>query len=168
MIAARNKALAIKRLTAKIQSEMDELSKLILETKKHLARFRDRKPAGLELRGFGDLLHDFYTGLEKIFEAIARELEGGLPSGEKWHQELLEDMAIEIPGIRPAVIAKDTAVTLEEYLRFRHLFRNIYGHKLKWDRLKPLLLPLPDLFQQVAVEVNEFTDYLDRLSENFS
>jgi len=34
-------------------------------------------------------LHSFYSGAERLFEAIANELDGGLPKGEAWHRELL-------------------------------------------------------------------------------
>lgn len=39
--------------------------------------------------GFG--LQGFYTGLEKIFELIARDIDGGLlRDGERWHRDLLD------------------------------------------------------------------------------
>ena len=31
------------------------------------------------IRAAGSILHDFYTGIEKIFQEIARRLDGGLP-----------------------------------------------------------------------------------------
>ena len=38
-------------------------------------------------------LHAFYSGLERLFELIARHVDGSLPSGETWHRELLQQMA---------------------------------------------------------------------------
>ena len=34
-------------------------------------------------------LHDFYTGLERVLRHIAAEIDGHLPAGGEWHQELL-------------------------------------------------------------------------------
>lgn len=42
----------------------------------------------------------------------------------------------------PPVIAAELRERLKEYLGFRHLFRNIYGIELKWDKLKDLLILL--------------------------
>ncbi len=41
-------------------------------------------------------LHSFYTGLEKIFELIAVNVDGTKPEGQSWHRELLKQMSIEI------------------------------------------------------------------------
>lgn len=34
-------------------------------------------------RAAGPILHDFYTGIEKTFQEIAKRLDGGLPKGER-------------------------------------------------------------------------------------
>jgi hypothetical protein len=79
--------------------------------------------------GFG--LQGFYTGLEKIFEQIARVVDQSvvMPS-DRWHQELLEQMKIAVPTIRPAVIDSDLYQQLKAYLGFRHVVRNNYTHRL--------------------------------------
>jgi hypothetical protein len=86
----------------------------------------------------GKILHDFYTGLETVFEKIARETKEGLPTGEAWHRDLLNVMSLDIPEMRPPVISRSLARELYEYLRFRHLFRNIYVYELSWERMKLL------------------------------
>ncbi len=45
-------------------------------------------------------LHGFYTGVERIFQEIAREVDGGQPGGPDGHRDLLVQMSAEIPGIR--------------------------------------------------------------------
>lgn len=47
-------------------------------------------------------LHSFYNGVERICEAIARQLDPVFPSGDRWHRDLLEQMAKELPrcGLR--------------------------------------------------------------------
>jgi len=35
-------------------------------------------------------VHDFYAGLERIFEAIARRIDQSMPEGPHWHEDLLD------------------------------------------------------------------------------
>jgi hypothetical protein len=37
-------------------------------------------------------IHSFYSGLERVLEKIASAVEGSLPQGVNWHQELLDQM----------------------------------------------------------------------------
>ncbi len=57
-------------------------------------------------------LHGFYAGLERLFELIARHVDGVLPSGETWHRDLLRRMAQDIAGVRPAVLSQDSVLAL--------------------------------------------------------
>lgn len=65
-------------------------------------------------------LHAFYSGLEKLFELIARHVDGSSPEGIAWHRDLLSRMADDVPGVRPAVISKEMSKELDQYRRFRH------------------------------------------------
>lgn len=47
-------------------------------------------------------LQSFYTAVERIFIAIAKEIDTTIPKQENWHQVLLEQMAVEIPKTRQA------------------------------------------------------------------
>ncbi len=123
----------VRRLAAEIEDELESLELLREQSAK--------APQGEDtftLRARGSILHDFYNGVERVFTRIAEELNGGLPQGERWHQQLLRDMSLEIPGVRPAVIDAQLANSLGEYLRFRHLFRNVYGFVLEAERMRPI------------------------------
>ncbi len=75
-------------------------------------------------------LHGFYAGVERLFEAVALQLDGSLPKGEAWHRDLLDQMMLDLPGLRPPVITADVMHTLDEYRRFRHVVRNVYAESL--------------------------------------
>ena len=47
-------------------------------------------------------VHHFYGGAESAFERIARAFEGTPDRSDRWHQELLERMALALAGVRPA------------------------------------------------------------------
>ena len=108
-------------------------------------------------------LHGFYSGVERLFELIARHVDGTLPTGETWHRILLRQMAREFPNRRPAVISPETEASLEEYRRFQHLVRNLYATTLAPDRMDPLLKRLPGVWQKARAELVAFADFLAEL-----
>lgn len=85
-------------------------------------------------------LQSFYQGLERIFLLVAGNIDGAVPSGENWHRELLDQMARELPGRRPAVISESSRDLLQAFRRFRHLARNIYAFDLEPERVRSSLI----------------------------
>ena len=143
-------------------SIQDEISKLALLDREKNALVK-RRPSNYLVRAGGSILHDFYTGIEKIFESIAKEVDNRIPLGEEWHSELLRQMTLDIPGLRPPVITASTEKKLREYLGFRHLFRKRYGFELDWQKLKKLLLGLPQIRTHLENEIGKFFEGLDSI-----
>jgi hypothetical protein len=145
------------RLKANLNRELEELQKLKAEA--------DRLNADeAHPRIIGSILHDFYTGIERIFRQIAEELEGGLPNGAGWRRDLLNDMSLTLEGIRPSVIDEALKVKLDEYLRFRHLFRNVYGFQLDKVRLIGLVDGLGQVFEDFQRAIQEFNAFLTAIA----
>ena len=71
-------------------------------------------------------LHGWYTALETALERVARLLDQTVPAGKTWHVDLLAQMQVEIPGLRPAVVPGAAIPELHELRKFRHFFRNAY------------------------------------------
>jgi len=140
-----------------IKIEIENLERLNSEMHDLLAKIGD-KPSFIEVRAAGSILHDFYCGVEKIFERIALAIDKSLPEGENWHIELLLQMAKPFDGIRDAIIAEESLQNLKEYLRFRHLFRHIYGFELKWERFKGLCIKLEDTLRKLKFEIERFME----------
>jgi len=69
--------------------------------------------------------------LEKVFEKIAATIDGSVPTAANWHQELLSQMCMDIPGVRPAVISDELRDLLEDYRGFLHVVRNVYTFHLE-------------------------------------
>ena len=105
-------------------------------------------------------LHSFYNGLERIFEIIARQLDPSFPSGERWHRDLLEQMAKEISEVRPAVLSPETQALLDDFLAFRHLIRSLYAFNLDAERLNRLLHRLPEVLLHVKQDLTSFCELL--------
>jgi hypothetical protein len=106
-------------------------------------------------------LQSFYTGLEKIFEQIAREVDGYLETkSEQWHKTLLEQMTIEIPGVRAAVIDQQTYDALKKCLAFRHVVRSHYSHRLEPEQIAANFQTLKGCYEPVNQQLREFCRFL--------
>jgi hypothetical protein len=155
-----------RRLAAVISAERTRLAAVVSEAEDARADFSEQAPSLREMRGTGAILHDFYTGVERILERIAAELEGGLPAGPGWHRQLLETAGLDLPGVRPPVLSAGSAGDLEEFLRFRHLFRNVYGFELEWSRLSALLSRVARVWRSVESDLDRFRGFLDAIASD--
>jgi len=149
----------LKVLRITIQDELQKLHQLDRE-KNGLLR---KKPSNYVIRAGGSILHDFYTGVEKIFENIAKEVDRRIPMGEEWHSDLIHQMTLEVPGLRPSILSAPTEKKLREYLGFRQLFRKRYGFELDWRKMKKLLGNLPQVLLALENDVSLFLHLIDSL-----
>ena len=150
----------------RIRSELENIEEIITRVRRAMeASEGDAADRDLYWDAVALNLHDFYTGLERILRYIAAEVDGHVPAGAEWHQELLRQMAIPLPRIRPAVFSNETIKRLDEYLRFRHVVRHVYAFEFDPQRLKPLAEALTDDFGQVKGELAVFIDYLKELAD---
>jgi hypothetical protein len=145
----------VKKLKELVDIELSNLERLSKETNELLSRSREKKNS-VEVRAAGSIIHDFYSGIEKIFERIATVIDGHVPLGMNWHTSLLLQMGKTVEGIRGPVISDKLISKLKEFLRFRHLFRRLYGFELKWERIKPLFIELEDVLSDFKKEIIEF------------
>jgi hypothetical protein len=137
-----------------IKEELDKIKELSVEINEC------KGDSYIMKRAKGSILHDFYNACERIFELIANNINGGMTGGHKWHKKLLHQMIINIEGVRTPVISKKLAAELDEYLAFRHLFRNIYGFELESERLDKLVERFTEIIDLFFEEINDFIEKL--------
>ena len=111
-------------------------------------------------------LHSYYSGIERLFELIAKIVDDNVPGGSTWHHDLLRQMSRDISEARPAVISQDSYLILDEFRRFRHLVRNVYTLNLVPERMVSLISALPTLWAQLKKELLAFSDFLDKLIQH--
>ena len=150
-------------LSGRIKQQLKELD---LEYRYALEQAEQARNSQIEAywiaAGFG--LQGFYTGIEKIFEQIARVVDDSLmPQSDRWHQELLEQMRTEIPGIRPAVINDNLYQPLRAYLGFRHVVRNNYTHRLEPKLIAQNMETLSDTHNQFVEAILDFCNFLEKI-----
>ena len=153
-----------KEFVEQIKEELDNLGRLSNEVDILLSESGEEKST-FEIRAAGSILHDFYCGIEKIFERIAVTMDENVPGGLNWHTQLLYQMGKPVEGTRNSLISEKLMEKLKKYLRFRHLFRNIYGFELDWERVEPLCIDLNNIWTDFKSEIEEF---LLKLSEKNS
>ena len=156
---------AYQLLARRIQAEVNELERSVRRAERAWKAARDRPgDQDMYVDSAALNLHGFYSGLERLFEYIANQLDGVLPKGEAWHRELLRQMAVELTGVRPAVISPDAAKALDEYRRFRHVVRNVYAEHLDPKKISKLVSDLATLWEQVKSELTQFIGFLEGAS----
>ena len=60
-------------------------------------------------------------------------LDDGLPEGDRWHQALLGQMGAPGGQGRPAVFGGPLLLELDDYRRFCHRVRHLYGYELEGE-----------------------------------
>lgn len=157
-------------IAARIKEELLNISRLQNELKEkgfsgspRAVKLAVAQADSFTIRGIGSVLHDFYMAIENVFESIARDIDEKLPSGDNWHQELLRQMALTVPQVRPSLLTKDTAVLLEEFRAFRHVFRNVYGFNLSSTRIGDLLKKFPDTVNDFQKEAIAFINVMGQV-----
>ena len=128
--------------------KIKEIDRLFIEYELIFEKIKIEKPDLFDMTILGSILHSFYNGLENIFEIIAKNIDGNVPSGNKSHQELLHQMASE-NNKREEVISEELYLKLREYATFRHFYRHAYSFQLKWEKLEPLINDMQNVWNEM-------------------
>ena len=147
----------------RIQDELSQLDTIVSHAHRDWNEYA-RKGEEAYLKAVAYDLHGFYTGLERIFKSVASTIDDRIPAGENWHKELLEQMTLEIEGIRPALLSNAARDLLDEFLRFRHRVRNIYSFNLLPERVKNLVEKLPEAHERAKRDLFAFIQFLEQIS----
>jgi hypothetical protein len=105
-------------------------------------------------------LHSFYNGLENIFKLIAKKLDEEMPTGERWHIELLDQMTKSTNNRQQFVLTNKVYEDLKEYLGFRHFSRHAYSFDLNWELKKDLIYRIEEIKRNT---INDLKSFIDKL-----
>jgi hypothetical protein len=153
-------------LSGRIHKELEELERLVSRAERALeAAHQLPTENDLFIDAVALNLHGVYTGLERIFQQIAATVDGNVPSSREWHRELLEQMSLKVTDIRPPVISAETVQLLDEFLRFRHVVRNVYTLSLNDERITGLVQRTRPAFSRVKTELSGFADFLEQVGK---
>ena len=154
----------LNHLATRIRNELPEIEHTLKRATKGVRR---AKQTGDDyyLDGVALNLHSFYSGIERIFELIAANVDDMIPKGKNWHQVLLMQMAKEIDEVRPAVISYSVRLDLDEYRGFRHIVRNIYTYKFDTARIEKLTEKALPMLTLLRAELLAFVEFLEAYKE---
>lgn len=162
------KATDLRRLAAQIENDLSTS----LELAKEAANFADKveefqvNKENPYIYAVAVTLQHFYTSLETAFKRVVKEMEGDLPSGESWYQDLLEIVCLEIEGVRPALISSQVKKDIDKLRRFRHVVRHGYEYELDWSQMTPLVESLERITDQIEKDFTEFSSFLLKAAED--
>lgn len=110
----------------------------------------------------GYTIHNLYNAFEGYFFRVAKFFENNIAE-PNWHKGLLERMTLDIEGIRPALIDIPMCQRIEELLKFRHVFRNIYKSPLVPAKVEFANQAARDLASDFWSAHQRFLDFLQKL-----
>ena len=156
-----------KRLTQRINDELAKIESTVSGIAKALEDIEILPVAAKPYiqESIAKKLADVYNGIENIFKRVAREVDRYLPTGDSWHKDLLTQMTEQRPE-RPPVISEKTIPRLDDLLKFRHAFNNIYAEELVYEKIEPRAKSIDELFASVSQNLNTFTDSLEKREED--
>lgn len=149
----------MQRTIEKIQFEIDEIDQLLESYKSLIDRCISKTPDLVELTAIATILHSFYSGIEKVFVLIAKEIDLELPNEHDWHKKLLIQMS-KPNNKRTIVISEEMLNTLNEYLAFRHFFRHSYSFHLNWNKVEDISTRINIVWRKIRLELNDFIESL--------
>jgi hypothetical protein len=138
-----------------IDQELGEIDALLDRSQNLLSVSDDETPPFERLAALSHILNSFYTGLERVFERITGQVDKSIPEGDRWHAELLGQVAKSTSN-RIAVISKESRTRLREYMAFRHRSRHAYAHHLEWVPMQHLVEQLMDTWRRVHSDIQGF------------
>lgn len=151
-------------LAGRIRKELDDLERLVARANRAMNTARKNpQDTDLYVDSAALNLHDVYSGFERIFRQIAATVDGNMPTGSEWHRELLEQMGLDLPKVRPPVLTADSIQRLDPYLRFRHVVRNVYTFSFDPERIGKLVKELEMVFDQIRQELLAFAAFLEKV-----
>jgi len=103
---------------------------------------------------------DFYSGCEHLAERIAVELDGALPKGKNWHEQLLLQVSESGGEERPPLWDKPLLKKLDEYRRFRHRVRHLYNFDLDDKKVLDMARRAAVVFEEIEQAVATFSEWL--------
>ncbi len=157
-------AARLRTLAAELRREVQLIQRSVAELQWVADQPSSEAAQRIQLYAAAAMLDTFYTGVERALERIARTFQS-LPDGPNWHRALLDESALDVPRVRPAVLRSSTAHEMGRYLGFRHRFRNLYLFDLDGAQMRPLVDGAGAASEAACADLGNFADQLDALAD---
>lgn len=156
---------ALRVLEAELRDDLHRVLRERDEIARLAGRITDEEDANDLLWAMAAHIQAFYSGVEAILKKVLARLDGELPHGQAWHQELLRRATLEIPLVRPPLLSPSLAEDLKAYLSFRHFLRHTYGAELRWEKMAEMARQISAVHAAFAAHVERFVQFLHAVTE---
>jgi len=128
----------------KIETELENMNSVINTLLEERSK---KKRTKIELAGIATYIHNFYNGVENILKQILKTKAIEIEDSAYWHKELLER------SVKEKIISKSLAVSLSEFMSFRHFFVHSYSFILNEQKLKELHKKVFKTYEKLKEEI---------------
>ncbi len=152
-------------LIAELQGDFREFGRIMTQNGRAWERIKNGAVDPIDWGALGFTLHSAYGILENYFLRVSKFFENELPS-HHWHKALVDKMALEIEGVRPALFVDERSKrSALELFKFRHRFSNMYGEDLDPDKTSKIQKIAGDLAVVFAKDHAEFLQKLRAIAD---
>jgi hypothetical protein len=124
----------LRTLQAELRADMTVLGNLEEKYDLIKAKLSRIEPDEFDHAALAYTIANLYNLMENYFSRVAKCFENNIEPG-RWHRDLVARMALEIDGIRPALLNAADVPLIDELRAFRHVFRHIYQSQLDEEKL---------------------------------
>ena len=152
-------------LIQELEGDAAEIERVLVRNRTAWRRIASGASDPVDWGALGFTIQTVYGVLENYFLRISKYFENSLPD-DRWHQALVDKMAIDIPGLRPALLTEPNRTReVREILRFRHRLRNLYGEDLDPKKTQTVQETVERFFADFPALHARFVDKLRSISD---
>jgi len=122
---------------------------LILKEIKEL-REKTSAPNKVEVAALGTFIHNFYNGAENILKRVFQHNNIIFKNTPTYHKFILKK------ALEENIIDENTYNNLYKFLTFRHFFVHGYSFLIEWEKLKPLVDCIEDIFKSFKTAIDNY------------
>jgi len=135
--------------------EISQIDRLLDYSKPLFDSYKMKTPDSVELCAGAMVLHSFYGGIETILKSIFRHYNRPLPTGWRWHMDLLCKAFVSDFNGKPVFLNVSQEI-LDDYMKFRHFARHCYCFQIKWEKMRNLTTDLYSFWESIKSDLHTF------------
>lgn len=156
------KSEKIRTLKAELLADRELLDELEGKYRLIHAKLAAITPDEFDYVGLAYTIVNLYNLMENYFLRIAKCFENNIDK-LNWHKDLIRRMALEIDGVRPALLNMKDVPLIDELRAFRHVFRHIYQSELDVEKLMIVDSRTPKAVSALKAAHERFVENLDQI-----
>lgn len=152
-------------LLAELDGDLAQMERVLPQNTRAWQRIQAGAHDPIDWGALGYTIHTLYGIVENYCLRVSKFFENGLPK-DRWHRALLEKMALDVPGLRPALFSDAASLgDAIELLKFRHRIRNLYGEDLDPGKTQAVQAIVERFFSSFPALHRDFRTRLIQIAE---